>query len=376
MIPVYIHANNIYSPIGSNTQQNFAALLAGESGIQLHQKKAIHPQPFYAALIADIPFIAGADDLSRFERLVIHSINDALAKDKVDLWQPDTLLILSTTKGNIEGLEHPEVDAEKLTLHYTANRIGRHFNCKNRPLVISNACISGITALVTGMRLIQSGQYRQVVVTGADTISAFVFSGFNAFQAISPIPCRPYDVDRNGVSLGEAAATMVLSAEKGESIMEICGGAGSNDANHISGPSRTGAELNMAMNFALQQAGLKPNEIDFICSHGTATVFNDEMESKAINLAGLQNVPVMGLKGYYGHTLGAAGLLETVLSVECMRNQTLLATKGFKQLGVPMPINVQAQNQSAELRTCLKTASGFGGCNAALVIKKLETINQ
>lgn len=370
MKSVYTHANNIFSPLGSNTLQNFEALLAGRSGIQLFNQANIHPEPFYAALITDIPVIAGAEDLSRFERLLIHSITDAIRQHSVDFTNPDTALLFSTTKGNIDEMAQTVANTERLTLHYSAKRIGQYFNCANKPLIISNACISGITALVTGMRLIQSGQYNQVIVAGADTISSFVFSGFNAFQAISPLPCRPYDAARNGVSLGEAAATMVLSAEPGKNTIELAGGAGSNDANHISGPSRTGHELNLAMTSALKQANLLPAEIDFICTHGTATVYNDEMESKAIYLAGLQHAPVMGLKGYYGHTLGAAGLLETVVSVECMRKNTLLSTLGFEHLGVPMPIEVQAKTEKASLNTCIKTTSGFGGCNAALVLKK------
>ena len=164
--------------------------------------------------------------------------------------------------------------------------------------------------MITGMRLIQSGQYDHAVIAGADVISKFVLSGFQSFQAVSQGLCKPFDADRDGINLGEGAATVILSADKptGEAI-ELVSGAISNDANHISGPSRTGEELYYAINKAMDAAGLKPQDIDFISAHGTATVYNDEMEAKAVTLAGLQHVPLNSLKGFYGHTLGASGLI-------------------------------------------------------------------
>jgi 3-oxoacyl-[acyl-carrier-protein] synthase-1 len=234
-------------------------------------------------------------------------------------------------------------------------------------VLISNACISGLTALITGKRLIESGRFKNVVVAGADLVTRFVYSGFNAFHAISNEACKPYDADRKGVTLGEAAATIILSS-KGRGAIRLSGNGGSNDANHISGPSRTGAELSMAMKRAITAAGLETRHIDYISAHGTATLYNDEMEAKAINLTNLQDTPVNSLKGYFGHTLGAAGILESVIAIQSMKTGILLPTLGFTKPGVPEKIAVLSSMVKKPVKHCLKTASGFGGCNAAIIL--------
>jgi 3-oxoacyl-[acyl-carrier-protein] synthase-1 len=148
------------------------------------------------------------------------------------------------------------------------------------------------------------------------------------------------------------------------------GGSVTNDANHISGPSRTGLELSMAMDKALLESGLETGSIDYISAHGTATVFNDEMESKAINLSHLEEVPVNSYKGYWGHTLGAAGIIESVALVASMKRNILFRSAGYDEEGVPEKINVIRETVSSPVDRCMKTASGFGGCNTALVFQK------
>jgi 3-oxoacyl-[acyl-carrier-protein] synthase-1 len=219
--------------------------------------------------------------------------------------------------------------------------------------------------------MIQSGQYDTAVVAGADVISKFIFSGFQSFQAISTSACKPFDANRNGINLGEGAATIILSSnKKNADSIKITGGAMSNDANHISGPSRTGEELYQAIDQAMRSAGVETGAIDLISAHGTATIYNDEMEAKAITLAGLQDVPVNSLKGYYGHTLGAAGLIESVISLHSMKAGLIIPTLGFSEMGVTKPLNVCRQLEEKPIQHCLKTASGFGGCNAAVIFSK------
>ena len=164
-----------------------------------------------------------------------------------------------------------------------ADVIGSFFGFVNRPVVISNACISGVLALSTAARMIDAGLYDHVVVAGGDLLSEFVISGFLSFQALSPEPCIPFDIARNGLSLGEGCGTLVLSSEnKKSTAVTVSGSAVTNDANHISGPSRTGEELAMAIGNALKEAGINPGEVSFVSAHGTATLFNDEMESKSL----------------------------------------------------------------------------------------------
>src|SRR6202012_4784891 len=193
------------------------------------------------------------------------------------------------------------------SLPVSARKIAAHFHFAHTPIVVSNACISGVLALLLAKRLLQSGQYENAVVAGADVISRFVLSGFGSFQAISPGPCKPFDAARDGINLGEGAGTIILSTRMiHREGIKLSGGSVSNDANHISGPSRTGEELCQTITRSLRDAGLTPGNIDFISAHGTATLYNDEMEAKALTLAHLQSAPVNSLKGYYGHTLGAA----------------------------------------------------------------------
>jgi 3-oxoacyl-[acyl-carrier-protein] synthase-1 len=124
------------------------------------------------------------------------------------------------------------------------------------------------------------------------------------------------------------------------------------------------------INKSLAEAGLTPGDIGFISAHGTATLYNDEMEAKAITLAGLQSVPVNSLKAYYGHTLGAAGLIESIVTLQSMREHLVLPSLGFADNGVSMPLNICSSLLHTSLNNCLKTASGFGGCNAAVVMSQ------
>ena len=220
------------------------------------------------------------------------------------------------------------------------------------------------------MRELESGRFDHVVTVGADVQSAFIVSGFQSFKALSAEPCKPFDKNRTGLNLGDAAATIIYQSKDtiDDNDWVACQGAIRNDANHISGPSRTGEGSYRALKVALGKAD--PAEIAFINAHGTATLYNDEMESIAIERAGLSAVPVNGLKGYYGHTMGAAGILETILSMQAIDDHNILATRGFETIGVSHPLVLSNQNQPTEKRSFIKLLSGFGGCNAALRFKK------
>ncbi len=318
MTKVFIVADNITSPVGLTTADNFAQLKNGNTGVKQHVNSAITDGPFYAALFDKTQFTTN-NTHTKFEQLLILSIADALINCDIASTDKKTGLIISTTKGNISLLETEENNDElkkRIALPTSAKLVAKHFGFVNEPVIISNACISGIVAILTGMRMIQSGQYENVVVSGADVISKFILSGFQSFQAISAEPCKPFDADRTGITLGEGAATVVLTSNpKYADGIKVLGGAVSNDANHISAPSRTGEELAFAIAKTLQQAEIEKENIDFISAHGTATSYNDEMEAKAIAIVGLQKVPTNSLKGFYGHTLGAAGLIEAIISI-------------------------------------------------------------
>lgn len=377
MKDVFVVSDNIISSLGFSTAETIDAILASRTGIAWMNNSKIYPESVLAAGI----------DYSRLHRLFKkyglenQNLTEATATlsilltnetANIDLSGEENLLLLSTTKGNIAhltGAIPPEADT---FLGHTASRIAAYFQMKNRPVVVSNACVSGVSALTLAHRLLTTGRYENIVVVGIDFVTAFTVSGFQSFKSISPKPCKPYDKARDGLSIGEGAGCLLLTNNKsriaGKKEIRILGGATTNDANHISGPSRTGDGLSFAIENALKYAGIRAVDIDFINLHGTATVYNDEMESKALKLSGLSETPVNSLKGYLGHTLGASGVIETIICVESLRNQMLYATFGFDDLGTPEPMNVIAKHRKANLQTFVKTASGFGGFNSALVV--------
>jgi 3-oxoacyl-[acyl-carrier-protein] synthase-1 len=368
MIKAFMHNTNIVSPLGFTTQENFLRVCEGKSG---QKKYTSNGRSYFASVIEDtlLNDIFSSEtklnpgNFTRAEKMSLLSAQDVIRTSGVDTKNKRTLFIFSTTKGNINLLENKQanIPENRVCLHETAQIISSVFNFSNQPLVISNACISGLLAIILAKRLIQNNQYDHVVVTGVDVISDFILSGFNSLSALSGEACKPFDKNRKGINLGEAAATVLISNQKKTGGIEIISGASANDANHISGPSRTGEGL-----FKCLQKTLVENVVpDFINAHGTATEYNDEMESIALGRANLQNISVNSLKGYYGHTLGAAGVLESILCTESLRQEKLISSKGFEEQGTSVTLNVIKKTEHKKSLTCLKTASGFGGCNAA-----------
>ncbi|MCS4303732.1 beta-ketoacyl synthase N-terminal-like domain-containing protein [Chryseobacterium sp. BIGb0232] len=375
---IYITDYNCVTPLGFDVDSNWEALLAGQSGVALHQ--IIENQDaFYASCINsekldeefDRNFTGNtAQNFTRLEKMLLLSMKPLVEKHTIS---EETAFILSTTKGNISLLKNQTELPEGVYLSQLAQKIADFFGFKTKPIVVSNACVSGVMAVAVARNMIQAGKYRDAFVIAGDEISEFVISGFNSFQAIGSEPCKPYDKNRNGINIGEAAAAVYITADPSENEnfrFKVSGDSAINDANHISGPSRTGDGLYGSIRNAMVEANVSAEQIDFISAHGTATVYNDEMESIAFSRMNLQNVPLNSMKGFYGHCLGASGLLESIISMESALQNTLLPSKNFEEMGVSQPLNIIRENQSATVKYILKTASGFGGCNAAIVLEK------
>lgn len=377
MTEVFAGAENIISSLGFTADENVENILLGKSGIVIDRSSEYSPVDLPLSRIKHGLLKGDGTKYTTMERMFIQSIEDSLNAAKIDVSSPDTLFIFTTTKGNIDLLDPDLQDAygkNRIYLHEMASVISRHFENPNTPLVVSNACISGVLGIVYAERLVRSGRYRNIIVSGGDMMSEFIVSGFLSFQSLSEKPCRPFDRDRDGLTLGEGCSTLVISNDRNifkDVPLQVLGGAGSNDANHISGPSRTGEGLFIAITQAMKQAGLNPSDIGFLSAHGTATDYNDEMEAKAFGRAGLQHVPINSFKGYIGHTLGGAGVIESALCLRSMRMNTLFRSAGYENQGVSVGLNIINEHTVAEIRTCLKTASGFGGSNAAVVFQKL-----
>ena len=373
-------SDNIISSLGLTTRENFDHVKLGKSGLRYYTDYFNMPESFTGSIIAEkklnetfrhLPNVT-QQKYTPLEKAAILSISDALKTTDINPAHKKVLLILSTTKGNIfllDPLVNKDYEPDRIYLWRSAELIAGYFGNPNTPVVVSNACISGAQALIAAQRALQSRKYKHVIVTGVDMLSPFIISGFQSFKALSPSNCKPFDVNRDGLNLGEAAATMILSDKKEEDVHQgeviLTAGAIRNDANHISGPSRTGEGAYLA----LQQvcSGINTDELAFINAHGTATPYNDEMEAIAITRAGLQHIPVNSLKGYFGHTLGCAGVLESIMATRSLKERMVLKTNGLEKQGVSHPLQLVTQNQAITKNYCINMLSGFGGCNAVLL---------
>ena len=359
MKKVICMGESILSPLGETVTENFEAVLRGESALQLHAGTFGVKEPFVGSLMDRSRWQVSG--LSFFDSIVVEAARRAVEAAGIDPASPRTAFVLSSIKGNIE-----HIGTQDVTLAASARKLVDAFGNPNPPVVVSNACISGLAALLQGRRMLLGGGFDQVVVVGAEVQSRFIVTGFQSLKALSEAPCKPFDAHRDGLNLGEAAAAVVLGF--GDAGWELVDGAVRNDANHISGPSRTGEGSYKALRYVLRH--IAQEELAFVNVHGTSTLYNDEMESIAIDRAGLIDVPVNALKGYFGHTMGAAGILESILSMRAVDAGIVLPTRGFTELGVSRPVKVSAEAGVTDRKAFVKLLSGFGGVNGALLFRK------
>ena len=365
----YVAGMHMISSLGFGLEDHLHHLVHNNSGIEERTvgSSKVSISAVNKNILPDKSLKEQSSDLTFFESLAVHSIRAAMKQAFTAGKFPDMVLFFATTKGNIDHIDYyTNRPSDLMHIKSSASKIQQYFEWSTEPITICNACTSGLMALIMAARLIQSGHLSQAVVCGSDLISEFTVQGFSALQALDDSRCKPFDMERNGINLGDCAASVVLTNQPSD--IEIMGGGINNDANHISGPSRTGEGLKKAIQAALSASEL--SQIDFINAHGTATLYNDEMEGQAFHGLELAHIPTNSFKGYWGHTLGAAGLLETAGSILSLRSNTIFASAGYEQHGLSLPLNVIEENESATLRSCLKTSSGFGGSNAALVIRK------
>lgn len=364
----YILSDNIVSPLGNSSAENYRAVKAGHSSLAVYPAsfKGVG-EDFCASLFSEAQNKAlSVEGLSLFESVVFRSAQKALCDsgigkncksvgDAKTLLGDNVVFIMSTTKGNADFSSPAD----------SAKRIACRLGINTPPIVVCNACISGLSALILAKRLVDASIYDYAVVCGADRQGQFIISGFQSLKALSPKECRPFDMERQGLNLGEAAAAVVIGRKpENGAKWSIVSGAVRNDAFHVSTPSKKADGLYLALKHVI---GKRDKEkLTFVNAHGTATLFNDQMESVALDRMALTDIPVNGLKGYYGHTMGAAGLLETIISMCAVEDKTILSTRGFEEKGVSGKAGIVAVNKSTDGQDFLKMLSGFGGCNAAI----------
>lgn len=381
MNTIFASYNNIVSSLGFTTEQNISAVSKGQSGIKKHTG-LLFSDSFYSSLINKenlenhfSKLTNKTNNYTILEKMMIVSLQDVLQQSKFSI-NSRTGLVISTTKGNIDALDkNSPFSSKRAYLHTIGEVLNNFFGFKNQAVIVSNACVSGILSVAVAKRFIQNGIYDDVFIVSGDIVSEFILSGFSSFQAISNAPCKPFSKNRTGITIGEAAASILITKNQkyiSKDAVKIIGDASCNDANHISGPSRTGEGLVKSIKSAFLEANIQSEQIDYISAHGTATNYNDEMEAIAFDRMQLNNTPTNSLKGYYGHTLGASGLVETIIGMQSLYHNTLYTSLGFDELGVSKNINIIKKTHHKVLETFLKTASGFGGCNTAVLFQKIK----
>ena len=367
-------STNIVSPLGMSSQENWRAVMQGRSALRrLENYKGI-PLPFVASVFTpeQVEELA-VEGFTRFESLAIRSITEALTHTDLDVHGERTIFILSTTKADVEELGFAaERDGDYHRPALSAQRIAEKVGIGGGAIVCCNACISGVSAQILADRLISCGHYDNAVVCGADLVSSFTASGFLSFKSLSNEACRPFDADRQGLNLGEAAATIVFTRadnlREGDWLFER--GEMDNDAFHLSTPAPSGEGARKVLEAVMK--GRDASELAFVSAHGTATMFNDQMESVAIEKAGLSSVPLTALKGWFGHTLGASGVLEVILGMMAVSESVVLPLRGFREIGVSGKVNLSPELRATDKNSFLKMISGFGGCNAAALYRRVR----
>lgn len=373
----HIIYKNLISPLGFSLTQSFLEMRNGKSGIAYHENIPFVEGGLYAAIInetlIDTVFskYGNPKGYTKLEKLSIISIQQAIDETFVDVNSKKTLLIYATTKGNaevqpIDDTNKTKVPNQFLLLEFV-NVLEHYFKFENTPVILSNACVSGTQAIILAAQFVESGVYDDVIVVGGDSVSSFTLTGFKALNALSDSRCQPFDKNRKGINLGECCACLIISncKDRNKNYSKVLRGSSTLDAHHIVAPSKHGTGLTKAIENCISTLS---TPIDFIAAHGTATIYNDEMEALALVNNGLNDVPVFSIKGYFGHTLGAAGILETLIALKCLETQLVIPSLGFAENGVSHDIYVTKELLHKKSKTFLKTASGFGGVNSAIVI--------
>ena len=347
-----------------------------------------------AGQVSDDRLLAGRGKARRSRRLhrashmMIHALKEVLVQEP--RFEPE-LTVIGTTSGGMSYGEHYYRSlrqagdlrrAPTWIANYPAQKpvidAQETFGISAPCQVIANACASGTNAIGHAFECVRSGRYQRVLAGGYDAISELVFTGFDSLQASTPEKCRPFDRHRTGMVLGEGAAVLALenlasARQRGAPVLaEIIGYGISTDNFHITQPDPTGIGAQQAMQQSLESARVSAKEVDYINAHGTATLFNDAAEGKAIS-ALFNGVPVSSTKGMMGHSLGAAGAIEAVICLLALQHQFLPPNINFGALDDHLDLNIVANKaRPAVLRTALSNSFGFGGTNASILMRTFE----
>lgn len=263
------------------------------------------------------------------------------------------------------------------SLSYIAAHLATKYHLNGPNITVSTACASGTDALGIAARMILTGKADVMIAGGVDVLSDFAITGFHAFQALADEKVRPFDKKRNGLALGEGAAFVVLESEKhatqrkAKVYGKFLGYASRSDANHLTGPHREGRGLVDAISQTIIQADIKPDNVNYINAHGTGTLYNDLMETKAIKKVFgkiAYNIPISSTKSMLGHSFGAAGVIEAICCLLSIRTGVIPPTINFEERDPECDLDyVPNISRKHQVKIALSLSAGFGGQNSAVL---------
>ena len=373
MKSVWITETEVVTSIGNSLEATWDAAMKGKRGMgSMSRFSAKAYEEGIAALIDDLTWTS--------ERSIIDELLNRLLSGKQSI-PSDTALITATTKLGIDNLERrrrgESVRVGDILPSSMPEMVSTKLGIRKRGFNISASCASSTIAIAEASGMIATGMAEAVLVCCADVITEFIFSGFSALKIVSPFPCRPFDRDRSGITLGDGAAMLLLMSEErakqeGRSCQAVIRGWGvANDAFHITSPVEDGSGLVAAIGKAIKRAALTADDIPTVSAHGTGTIYNDLMELRAFNqVFGGRKMPIYSVKGSIGHTLGAAGGIEVALATKALAEQIIPPTVGFENPEEGAEGRISSRPAPFKGDYMLTTNSGFGGINAAIILEK------
>lgn len=397
---VVVTGIGLLSPLGRGISSNEEALRKSKSGIgAIKSFDASKHKTFLGAEVDDTLIEKDFPDyVDRASKLLMTSCRDALETASLaksaDFGLKASLILGTTLGGMLSGQDYHRnlllnknsekraiVLRDSLACHQ-APYIANMLNLIGEALVLNNACASGLSAIGCAFKRIRSGEFKIAIAGGYDTMSDFTHAGFNSLELVTSDKCRPFDKNRSGLILGEGAGILVLeeigqALKRGAAIFaEIIGYGQSTDAYHITKPDPEARGASQAITLALNDAKILPKDLDYVNAHGTGTIANDSMETRALHLSLGEygaNVPVSSTKPMTGHLLGAAGAVELIFSIIAINNSIIPENLHYETPDSECKLNIVTGGiKNCELNIVLSNSFGFGGSNSAMLIKRFS----
>ena len=387
---VAVTGMGIVSSIGNNLEKNYESLKKENNGLGYpqilrtnHRKLPVGEILWSNSDLIDLLGLKPGHSYTRASMLACMALKDLLKNSGKEKFEEGTGFISGTSVGGIDMTEQYfyEYSEKSENLQfiqaqhpgYTTEKTAEYFDLTGFVTTISTACSSSANAIMLGARMIEAGKLKRVIVGGTDCLTKFTLNGFNSLMILSQEKCRPFDENRDGLNLGEAAAYLLLEAEDCISrpvIGRVSGYGNANDAFHQTASSENGEGAFQAMTKALKKAGILAKDIDYINAHGTGTKNNDHSESVALKRIFREQVPAFSsTKAFTGHTLGAAGAVEAVFSLISLQNKKVFANLNFKNAIQETGLKPVASGFDKEVKTILSNSFGFGGNCTSLILR-------